>query len=99
VRAGAAGAVLDAFRAAGRRCIGTAASAGVPFDTADLSGPVAIVLGNEAHGLPPDVAPAIDEWVHIPMRGRVESLNVAMAGTLLCFEAARQRRGRAGLGN
>jgi tRNA(Leu) C34 or U34 (ribose-2'-O)-methylase TrmL len=50
------------------------------------------VLGNEAHGLPPGVAEDVDEAVTIPMTGRAESLNVAMAGTVLCFEALRQRR-------
>jgi TrmH family RNA methyltransferase len=62
--------------------------------TADLTGRVAIVMGNEAAGLPDDwsdtVGP-ISRWVTIPHRGRSESLNVAMATTVLVFEAARQR--------
>ena len=57
---------------------------------ADWSGRIAIVVGNEAHGLDDD-AP-VDEWVRIEHRGRAESLNVAMAVTVLCFEAARHRR-------
>jgi tRNA G18 (ribose-2'-O)-methylase SpoU len=60
------------------------------FDT-DLSGRVAIVLGNEAHGLGPEPADSLDDWVHIPLSGGVESLNVAMAGAVLCFEAVRQQ--------
>jgi tRNA G18 (ribose-2'-O)-methylase SpoU len=55
---------------------------------------VAVVLGSEAHGLPPAVAAAVDVAVTIPMAGRTESLNVAMAGTVVCFEALRQRRTR-----
>ena len=51
-----------------------------------------ILKGNEAKGLPPAVAGAIDQWVTIPMAGRAESLNVSMATAVLCFEAARQRR-------
>ena len=51
--------------------------------------PVAFVLGHEAHGLAPDLP--LDELVTIPMAAG-ESLNVAMAGTVLLFEAARQRR-------
>jgi TrmH family RNA methyltransferase len=86
-------AALDGLRAAGVRVLGTAASGGTPVDQADLTGPVAFVLGNEAHGLDGVWAGAVDEWLTIPMVGRAESLNVAMAGTLLCFEAARQRRG------
>ncbi len=53
---------------------------------------IAIVLGSEAHGLADD-AP-VDEWVRIDHRGRAESLNVAMAATVLCFEAARARAAR-----
>lgn len=61
---------------------------------ADLTGRVALVLGNEAAGLPvewSDEVGPIDEWVTIRHHGRAESLNVAMAATVLAFEAARQR--------
>jgi TrmH family RNA methyltransferase len=60
---------------------------------AELSGRVALVMGNEAAGLPDewtdDVGP-IDQWVTIRHAGRSESLNVAMATTVLAFEVARQ---------
>ena len=91
------GEVLAALRATGHRCLGTAAGAADLYDETDLTGPVAVVLGNEAHGLAPDLESALDTVVAIPMEGEVESLNVALAGTLLVFEAARQRRaGRTG---
>ncbi len=64
---------------------------------ADLSGRIAIVMGNEAAGLPDDWnddAGPIRSWVTIPHQGRSESLNVAMATTVLVFEAARQRAGQ-----
>ena len=61
-------------------------------DEVDLTGPFALVVGNEAHGLPADIAEHLDGWVHVPMAGDVESLNVAMAGSVICFDAARQRR-------
>jgi TrmH family RNA methyltransferase len=48
-----------------------------------------IVVGNEAHGLGDD-AP-VSEWITIAHQGRAESLNVAMAATVLVFEVARQR--------
>jgi tRNA G18 (ribose-2'-O)-methylase SpoU len=48
------------------------------------------VLGSEAHGLPDSLA--LDGLVSIPHAGRAESLNVAMAATVLCFEVARRRR-------
>ncbi len=63
-----------------------------PYTTSGLlSGAVAIVLGNEAHGLDESASAEIDAWITIPMVGRTESLNVAMAASILCFEAARQR--------
>jgi len=62
---------------------------GVSHTAADWSGRIAIVAGNEAAGL--DADEPIDEWVRIEQRGRSESLNVAMATTVLCFEAVRQR--------
>jgi TrmH family RNA methyltransferase len=80
---------LEAVRAAGLRLVGTSSHRGTPHTSCDWTGRVAIVLGNEAHGLDPD-AP-VDEWVRIEHRGRAESLNVAMAATVLCFEAARHR--------
>jgi TrmH family RNA methyltransferase len=87
------GAALAALVARGIRTVATLARGAPPYDTVDLRGPVALVLGNEAHGLPATVAEgAIDAAVSIPMAGRTESLNVAMAGTVLCFEVLRQRR-------
>jgi len=80
---------LAAVRAAGLRLLGTSSHRGTPHTDVDWSGRVAIALGSEAHGLPAD-APA-DEWVRIEHAGRAESLNVAMAATVLCFEAARAR--------
>lgn len=85
--------VLEAIGGCGGRRFGAAARLGLPYDEADLRGPAAIVLGNEAHGLPAALGPLIDEWVHVPMAGRVESLNVAVTGAVLCFEAARRARG------
>ncbi|MBM3805198.1 MAG: RNA methyltransferase [Actinobacteria bacterium] len=61
----------------------------VDYRDADLSGRVAIVLGNEAHGLAS--TEEFDGWLTISHSGRGESLNVAMAATLLCFELKRQR--------
>ena len=68
----------------------TAATGGIPYDEAPLDPPVALVLGNEAHGLPEGLA--VDGLVSIPHAGRAESLNVAMAAAVLCFEVARRVR-------
>lgn len=80
---------LADVRGAGLRLVGTSSHRGTRHIDADWTGRVAIVLGSEASGLPED-AP-VDEWVRIDHRGRAESLNVAMAATVLCFEAARGR--------
>ena len=82
---------LGSLRAAGLRVLATSSHRGAPYTDVDLRGPVAVVLGNEAHGLDDD-AP-VDQWITFPHRGAAESLNVAMAATVLVFEVARQRRG------
>jgi TrmH family RNA methyltransferase len=74
----------------------------VAYTEADYGGRVGIVVGNEAAGLPAawdDEHGPIRRWVTIPHSGRSESLNVAMAATLVVFEAARRRAtGRPGDG-
>jgi len=80
---------LGEVRQSGLRVIGTSSHRGTPHTAADWTGRVAIVAGGEAGGLEDD-AP-VDEWIRIEHHGRAESLNVAMALTVLCFEAARHR--------
>ncbi|MCH9837396.1 RNA methyltransferase, partial [bacterium] len=66
----------------------------IEHTAADLTGRLAIVMGNEAAGLPDewdDTHGPIGTWLTIRHRGRSESLNVAMAATILVFEVARQR--------
>lgn len=83
------GEALRALGAAGVSIVATDVRQGMPYDGGALDPPVAIVLGSEAHGLAPDIGELADLTVCIAMPGRVESLNVAMAGTLLAFEARR----------
>jgi TrmH family RNA methyltransferase len=71
------------------RRLGTSSHRGDVYTDPVYHGRVAIVVGNEAHGLGDDAA--IDQWVTIPHAGPAESLNVAMAATVLLFEVARQR--------
>lgn len=84
--------VLDEIGGWGVRRLGTVARGGAAYTDTDLTGRVALVLGNEASGLPAAVEDRLDALVTIPMEGRSESLNVGMATAVLCFEAARQRR-------
>jgi TrmH family RNA methyltransferase len=83
---------LDRLRSSGRRLIGTSARDGEPYDGGGLRGDVALVLGSETHGLDAEVAERLDGVVTIPMAGEVESLNLAMAATLLLYEATREPR-------
>lgn len=85
---------LSALRAAGRTLVGTIADGGAAPDAVDLTGAVAILVGSEAHGLAPEVAAACDVLVTIPMAASVESVNAAVAGAVVLFDAARQRRTR-----
>ena len=85
-------ALLARLREAGFRLLGTVARGGTDYADARASGKVALVLGNEAQGLDPALSAELDELVTIPMAGRAESLNVAMAATVLSFDLARRRR-------
>lgn len=89
---GRAADTLAAIRSAGVRAVGTVASGGTDYASADLSGDIALVFGNEATGLADDLLVQLDELVTIPMAGATESLNVAMTATVLGFEVARRRR-------
>jgi TrmH family RNA methyltransferase len=81
--------ILATLRSQGVSCLGAVASGGGRPEEFDLRAPCAFVVGNETHGL--DSGLTFDGVVTLPM-GAGESLNAAMAGTALLFEAARQRR-------
>ena len=72
---------------------GTAAEGSVPMYKADLTGPAAIVIGNEGDGMSPLVRKNCDMLVHIPMKGHISSLNASAAASILLYEAVRQRLG------
>ncbi len=77
---------LDDIAEAGFLLVATSSHRGTPYRLFDWSPKIAIVMGNEAHGV--DEGGKISEWVQIPQHGRSESLNVAMAGTLIAFALA-----------
>lgn len=72
------------------------AHGGVPYDQVDWRTDCALILGGEAEGASPEAEAAASGKVTIPMAGPTESLNAAMAGTILLFEAARVRRATRG---
>jgi TrmH family RNA methyltransferase len=63
----------------------------IPACDADFDGATAILIGNEGAGLSEEILALADVFVTIPCPGRVESLNAAVAGSLLLYEASRQR--------
>lgn len=82
-------------RQAGCWSYGAAAEARVPYDRPDYRGGVVLVLGSEGRGLRPRVAGACDELVSVPLRGRLDSLNVAATAAVVVYEVVRQRAGAA----
>jgi len=69
---------------------GAAAEAERSYTDVDWSGRAVVVLGSEGEGLRPRVADVCDELVSIPVRGRLDSLNVSVAAAVILFEAVRQ---------
>ena len=84
-------ATLTDLHLRGLRVIGSDAEAALTAREADLRGAIAIVIGSEGHGLSPAIRRRCDLFVRIPMRGSVGSLNAAVAGSVLLFEALGQR--------
>ncbi|MCE9622007.1 MAG: RNA methyltransferase [Actinomycetia bacterium] len=81
---------LAAVQSAGLALLATSSHRGDAYTDTDLRRPVAVMVGNEAHGVADDAV--VDGWITIPHAGAAESLNVAMAATVIAFEVARQRR-------
>lgn len=95
VLAKAAGAVEEAsskLRKASVRLIATSSHKGTPIDQAQFTGSCAVFIGSEGSGLPRGLMAQVDELVAIPHSQQVESLNAGVAGSLVLYEAARQRR-------
>jgi TrmH family RNA methyltransferase len=78
-------------RRRGCRIVATVPRDGVSIFDADLTGPLAVLIGGEGQGLPPAMVERADERVTIPMQAPVESLNAAVAAALILYEARRQR--------
>ncbi len=82
---------IERLRERGVRVLAMSAEGSTDLYRADLSGPVAFVFGNEAHGLPPEIAGGADATVRVPQTGLAESLNLAAAATVCLFEWQRRR--------
>lgn len=87
--------LADAVRALKARGIRTYAAhldGKCDYDEEDYRGACSFLIGNEGNGLTKEIAELADTYIKIPMKGQVESLNAAVAASVLMFEAARQRR-------
>jgi 23S rRNA (guanosine2251-2'-O)-methyltransferase len=83
---------IDALKEKGVWVIGADESGDMLYDEVDYRGPSAIVIGGEGEGIRRLVLEGCDQVVRIPMEGHVSSLNAAAAGTVILYEALRQRR-------
>jgi RNA methyltransferase, TrmH family len=84
--------VVTKLRAQNVRLIATSSHKGTPLDQANLTGPIAVFIGSEGSGLTRGLMTQIDEVVAIPHTAQVESLNAGVAGSIILYEAARQRK-------
>jgi 23S rRNA (guanosine2251-2'-O)-methyltransferase len=82
---------IDWLREQGIAVWGGAAGDATPLAAADLTGPIAVVIGGEGRGLRTAVARRCSNLVQIPQRGQIASLNASVAGAILLYEAVRQR--------
>ena len=72
--------------------MGADAAGSARYDEVDMSGPLALMVGGEGAGLSTNARELANQLVSIPLAGEVESLNAGVAGSILLFEASRQRR-------
>lgn len=89
--AGSAGAFLDWSRSYRGRIVGTHLKGSTDYRTVDYAGGRILLMGNEQQGLPEDLAAACDDLVRIPMLGRADSLNLAVATGVMLYEMIRHR--------
>ncbi len=87
-------ALLEAFKAKGIKSYAAHLEGKNSYDQESYETGTAILIGNEGNGLREEVSNAADIWVKIPMLGQVESLNAAIAASVMMFEVARQRRNK-----
>lgn len=90
-RVGDGASAVALARTHGLRLAAAVGRGGTPMSQADLTGPLALLVGGEGGGLTASLVQAADLQVTIPMTPPVESLNVSVAAALLVFEARRQR--------
>ncbi len=83
--------VIDTAKKAGLQVVATSARSDMPYTSVDFRKPTMVIVGNEHVGVSDAVRNRADAVVAIPMRGRINSLNIAVAGSIVLYEAVRQR--------
>jgi TrmH family RNA methyltransferase len=84
--------LLESFRQKGIKSYAAHLQGEHSYDQENYTEGTAILIGNEGNGLRDEVSEKADIWVQIPMKGQVESLNAAIAASIMMFEVSRQRR-------
>ncbi len=87
---------LRYFKSHGLAIVGADVQLGQAWGAGVWRGGTALVLGNEARGISADIQPLITDWVRLPIVGKAESLNVAVAGGVLMYAWLRVRLGQNG---
>jgi len=82
---------IDEMKQKGIKLFASHLSSTSSFFETNLTGDIAIIIGNEANGISSEIASKADSLIKIPMSGKAESLNVSVAAGLLMYEAVRQR--------
>lgn len=85
-------ALIDSLRERQIQVIGASEKSELPLQACDFRGSTTIVIGNEGHGISPELLSRCDRLAQIPMEGQLGSLNAAVAASVFCYEAQRQRR-------
>lgn len=85
------GLLFERLRAARLRLVAADRRSPSPLARADLSGALAILIGREATGIPEEIAREAHQFLSIPIRPGMDSVNVATAASIFLYEAARQR--------
>ena len=85
-------AVFKLLRGSKVRLLGTEPKSAVALSSVDLRGPIALLVGQEAAGLPPEISREADQLLSIPIRAEADSLNAAAATGIFLYEVARQRK-------
>jgi len=83
---------IEEIKSKGVRVALTSSHKGVAISDSDLTGSIAILIGSEGAGISKDYIGLADEFIKVPQSPKVESLNAAIASSVILYEAQRQRQ-------